>query len=61
MEKFAALSAAPTVKLNNLRSEFDAMLGRMQTTKARSAMQAAFEASPKELGKAAQAAVRKRG
>jgi hypothetical protein len=36
------------------------MLDRMQAPKARSAMQSAFSASPKELGKAAISAARKR-
>jgi hypothetical protein len=44
----------------NLNDEFDALLARSQTAKARAAMKAAFSASPKLLGKAAVAAARKR-
>jgi hypothetical protein len=43
-----------------LNGEFDAMLARMQTPKARAGMKAAFAASPKELGKAAVAAARRK-
>ena len=48
-------------KLDVLSSEFDALLARMQTAKARKAMRAAFSASPEQLGKAAVAAARKQG
>ena len=61
MEQFNALRRAPEVKLNTLSAEFDLLLERMQTRKARSAMKAAFEASPAQLGKAAVAAARRRG
>jgi antitoxin Phd len=47
--------------LDTLTSEFDALYARMQTRDARKARQAAFEASPEELGKAAVMATRKRG
>lgn len=39
--------------LDGLAAEFDALLTRMQTTKSRKAMNAAFNASPAELGRAA--------
>jgi|HubBroStandDraft_1064217.scaffolds.fasta_scaffold39323_3 hypothetical protein len=49
------------VKIDTLSGEFDALLVRMQTLAARAGMQAAFDASPKQLGKAAVALARKRG
>jgi antitoxin Phd len=61
MEEFNALSHATETRLESLSGEFDAMFSRMQTAKARAGMKAAFEASPKELGKAALAMARKRG
>lgn len=60
MEEFAALSQATRSRLDTLNDEFDALLARMQTPKARAGMKAAFSASPKQLGKAAVAAARKR-
>jgi hypothetical protein len=44
-----------------LSREFDALLARMQTSAARAGMKAAFQAPPKQLGRAAVAAARKRG
>jgi antitoxin Phd len=61
IDEFDALSRAGQVKLDNLSGEFDALLARMQTPAARAGMQAAFDASPKQLGRAALAAARKRG
>jgi antitoxin Phd len=61
MDEFNRLTHAAEFNLNTLSAEFDAMLNRMQTPKARSAMESAFSASPKELGKAAVSAARKRG
>jgi prevent-host-death family protein len=61
MDEFKKLTHAAELRLHTLSDEFDAMLDRMQGPKARSAMQAAFSASPKELGKAAVNAARKRG
>jgi hypothetical protein len=43
-----------------MNAEFDGLLARMQTPKARKAMKAAFGASSKQLGKAALAAMRTR-
>ena len=60
-EEFDALSNAHRVELEALTAEFDKMLERMQTSKARAAMDSAFNASPKQLGRAAVAAARKRG
>jgi len=58
---FETLSAAGTMKLNALSSEFDALLAKMQTRGARSKMKAAFGASPKQLGQAAIEIANKRG
>jgi antitoxin Phd len=60
VEEFNALSRATETQLNTLTGEFDALLDGMQTPKARAAMKAAFDATPKQLGKAAVAAARKR-
>jgi antitoxin Phd len=59
MEEYSELSRAADSRLDALSGEFDAMLARMQTPKARAGMKAAFAASPKQLGKAALAAARK--
>jgi prevent-host-death family protein len=59
--EFDALSRAGEATLDTLTSRFDALLARMQTPKARAGMKAAFDASPKQLGKAALAAARRRG
>jgi len=61
VDEFNALSHSSQNKLNTLSGEFDALLSRMQTSKSRLAMKAAFDASPRQLGKAAVAAARKRG
>jgi prevent-host-death family protein len=61
MDEFNTLSHATQFQLDSLSSEFDALLARMQTPKAGLAMKAAFHASPRQLGKAAVAAARKRG
>jgi prevent-host-death family protein len=61
VDEFDAMSRANRVKLDTLSGEFDALLARMQTPAARAGMKAAFDASPKQLGRAAVAAARKRG
>ena len=61
VDEFNALSRATEAKLETLSGKFDALLARMQTPKARVGMKAAFNASPKQLGKAAVAAARTRG
>lgn len=61
MDEFNALTQASESKLDRLSADFDAMLIRMQTPRARAGMKTAFGASPKELGRAAVAAARKRG
>jgi prevent-host-death family protein len=60
VDQFDRLSGAPQVELEMLSSEFDDLLARMQTPRARSGMKSAFEASPKQLGRAAAAVARKR-
>ena len=60
VDEFNALSRAGESTLDTLSGQFDAILDRMQTPKARARLQAAFDASPKQLGKAAVAAARKR-
>ena len=61
VDEFNALTKATESALGSLTADFDAMLARMQAPKARAGMKAAFEASPKQLGRAAVAAARKRG
>jgi len=61
VEAFNALSGAAETKLDTLSQEFDALLARMQTSRARRGMKAAFAASGTRLGKAAVAALRSRG
>jgi hypothetical protein len=61
VDQFNALKHAPEFKLDMLSGEFDAFLTRMQTSKARTAMKAAFSSSPRQLGKAAVLAARKHG
>lgn len=61
IDEYTALSGAPEARIDTLSAEFDSLLLRMQRPGARSSMQAAFRASPKQLGKAAVSAARKRG
>lgn len=61
MDEFNALSRASESKVNTLSAEFDSLLERMQGPAARKAMDVAFHASPKQLGRAALTAARKRG
>jgi prevent-host-death family protein len=61
LDEFTALTRAAESRLDSLGGEFDALLARMQTPKARAGMKAAFGASPRELGRAAVAAARRRG
>jgi antitoxin Phd len=61
VENFNALAGAAETKLDTLSQEFDALLARMQTSKARRGMKAAFDASGRRLGKAAVATARSRG
>ena len=57
---FDALSSGEG-QLVTLSEEFDAVLAKMQTPKARAGMKAAFDASPSDLRRAAVAAARRRG
>jgi prevent-host-death family protein len=59
-EDFEALVKGQNQNLGELSAEFDSLLSRMQTRKARKGMHAAFEATPAELGRAAVKAARKR-
>lgn len=61
VDEFDALSQASQAKLDTLSKQFDALLARMQVPKARAGMKAAFDASPKQLGRAALAVARRRG
>jgi antitoxin Phd len=61
IDHFQALEEAPQLKLNRLTEQFDTLLERMQTPKARRGMAAAFRANSKQLGKVAVVAARKRG
>jgi antitoxin Phd len=55
-EEFESLVKARAHTLDDLSAEFDGMLVRMQTPEARKGAEAAFNASPAELGRAAVAA-----
>jgi prevent-host-death family protein len=59
-EEFQALVEARSPSLDDLSAEYDVLLARMQTPKARKGMEAAFNATPAELGRAAVKAARKR-
>lgn len=61
IEEYQALSKRQETGLEVLNQEFDALLARMQSPKSRAAMKAAFNATPRQLGKAAVKAVRRRG
>jgi len=61
VDEFNALARTKERTLDTLSGEFDELLARMQTPKARAGMKAAFNASPKQLGRAAVEAVRRRG
>jgi antitoxin Phd len=60
VENFNALSRATETSLDTLTGEFDALLAKLQTPRARSGMKAAFAASARQLGKAAVASARTR-
>lgn len=59
-EEFQSLVKARAQSLSDLSAEYNVLLGRMQTHKARRGMAAAFDASPTELGRAAVRMARKR-
>ena len=59
--EFESLVKSRAPALDELGAQFDGLLARMQTSKARKGMAAAFGASPAEFGRAAvKAATRKR-
>jgi antitoxin Phd len=61
MAKYEKLTGAAEARLNAMSREFDDLLARMQTPKARAGMRTAFDASPEELARNAVAFARKRG
>jgi len=60
LEEYQVLLKARPDVLDTLTDEFDAMLRKMQRPGAREAMQAAFDATPAELGRAAVKGARRR-
>jgi prevent-host-death family protein len=60
MAEYEKFSRATDAKLGALSDEFDALLAGMQTPEARVGMQAAFDATPEQLAKAAVKFARKR-
>jgi antitoxin Phd len=56
--EFEALTKLSTPVLDELTAQFDELLERMQTPQAKSAMAAAFDATPEQLGRAAVKAIR---
>jgi antitoxin Phd len=61
VDEFNALARTQERTLDALAGEFDTLLDRMQTSRARAGMKAAFDASPEQLGRAAAKAARPRG
>ncbi len=61
IDEYDALVAASERTLDTLTSEFDELLARMQTPRARQGMADAFNATPNRLGKAAVTAAKRRG
>ena len=59
VEEFEALVGERSRSLDALSGQFDGLLARMQTPAAKKAAAAAFNASPKALGRAAVKAARK--
>jgi antitoxin Phd len=58
-DEFASLVKARSRTLDDLGAEFDGLLARMQTLKARKGMETAFNSAPAKLGRAATKAARK--
>jgi antitoxin Phd len=52
-DEFQTLVRARSRTLDDLGTEFDALMARIQTPRARKGMKSAFNASPAELGRAA--------
>jgi prevent-host-death family protein len=59
-DEFESLVKSRSDTLDDLHSEFEGLLARMQTPKAKRAMKEAFNAAPIELGDSAVKAARKR-
>ena len=59
-EEFTSLSSARAASLDALGTQFEGLLERMQGPAARKGMEAAFNASPAALGRAAAKAARER-
>jgi prevent-host-death family protein len=59
-EEFESLSSARSENLEALSRKFDSLLERMQSPAAKKGMEAAFNASPEELGRAAVEAAKRR-
>lgn len=59
-ERYRELASAESTILSTLTDKFDAMLARMQTPGVRSGMERGFGATPKQMGRAAEAAARQR-
>ena len=59
LEEFEALAGERQRSLDALNGQFEGLLARMQTPKAKKGIAAAFNASPKALGRAAVKAARK--
>ncbi|MDF0676343.1 MAG: type II toxin-antitoxin system prevent-host-death family antitoxin [Nitrospira sp.] len=57
--EFESLVKERSRSLDDLNEEFDESLARMQTRQARKGVEAAFNASPEELGRAAATAAKK--
>ena len=57
--EFESLVKERSCSLNDLHAEFDGLLARMQRAKARKGVEATFNASPAELGRAAVKAAQK--
>ena len=51
--EFEALTRASSPALDELTEEFDTLLRRMQSPKARAGVAAAFDATPEDMGRAA--------
>lgn len=61
MAEFEALGGSRPPDLHALSGEFDSLLARLQSPRARKALTSAFAATPKELGRLAVARQRRRG
>lgn len=57
--EFESLVKERSRSLDDLNTEFDELLARMQTPQARKGVEAAFNASPEELGRAAVTAAKR--